>query len=45
NAHQRQRIDLDTYPAVYNWFERIRTRPATARALLQAQLHCNSTKA
>ncbi|EEA0428928.1 thiol:disulfide oxidoreductase, partial [Salmonella enterica subsp. enterica serovar Typhimurium] len=26
-------------------FERIRTRPATARALLQAQLHCNSTKA
>ncbi|EAA4081748.1 GSH-dependent disulfide bond oxidoreductase [Salmonella enterica subsp. salamae] len=44
NAHQRQRIDLDTYPAVYNWFERIRTRPATARAMLQAQLHCNSTK-
>lgn len=45
NAHQRQRIDLDSYPAVYNWFERIRTRPATARALLQAQLHCNSAKA
>ncbi len=20
NAHQRQRIDLDTYPAVYSWF-------------------------
>ncbi|POT59829.1 thiol:disulfide oxidoreductase [Citrobacter amalonaticus] len=37
NAHQRQRIDLDMYPAVNNWFERIRTRPATERAMLQAQ--------
>ncbi|WP_411900929.1 glutathione binding-like protein, partial [Salmonella enterica] len=45
NAHKRQRIDIDTYPAVYNWFERSRTRPATARALLQAQLHGNSPKA
>ncbi|HFZ8994283.1 TPA: GSH-dependent disulfide bond oxidoreductase [Citrobacter freundii] len=38
NTHQRQRIDLNNYPAVNNWFERIRTRPATARAMLQAQL-------
>ncbi|MGY5956130.1 GSH-dependent disulfide bond oxidoreductase [Kosakonia sp. BK9b] len=34
---QRQRIELESYPAVYNWFERIRTRPATEQALLQAQ--------
>lgn len=33
HAHQRQRINLDTYPAVNNWYERIRTRPATERAL------------
>ncbi|WP_330984587.1 MULTISPECIES: GSH-dependent disulfide bond oxidoreductase [Enterobacterales] len=33
NAHQRQRIDLQNFPAVQNWFERIRTRPATERAM------------
>ncbi|CAI8902155.1 GSH-dependent disulfide bond oxidoreductase [Kosakonia sp. YIM B13611] len=37
NAHSRQRVDLEDYPAVFNWFERIRTRPATERALLKAQ--------
>lgn len=33
NAHERQRINLSSYPAVNNWFERIRTRPATLRAM------------
>ncbi|MGU3523621.1 GSH-dependent disulfide bond oxidoreductase [Enterobacteriaceae bacterium C23F] len=33
NAHQRQRIDLQNFPAVNNWFERIRQRPATERAM------------
>jgi GST-like protein len=37
NAHVRQRIDLENFPAVKNWFERIRTRPATVRALQKAQ--------
>ena len=37
NAHQRQRIALDNYPAVNNWFERIRTRPGTISALAKAQ--------
>ncbi|VFS79947.1 GST-like protein yfcG [Raoultella terrigena] len=37
NAHQRQRIDLANFPAVHNWFERIRQRPATAEALLKIQ--------
>ncbi|RCX00663.1 MULTISPECIES: GSH-dependent disulfide bond oxidoreductase [Kosakonia] len=37
NAHARQRVDLEDYPAVFNWFERIRTRPATERALQKAQ--------
>lgn len=37
NAHERQRIDLNIYPAVNNWFERIRHRPATERAMLKAQ--------
>jgi len=37
NAHRRQRIALDNYPAVFNWFERIRTRPATVLALQKAQ--------
>lgn len=38
NSHARQRISLDDYPAVFNWFERIRTRPATESALQKAQL-------
>lgn len=37
NAHERQHINLATYPAVQNWFERIRQRPATARAMQHAQ--------
>lgn len=37
NAHQRQRISLDNYPAVNNWYERIRSRPATISALSKAQ--------
>ncbi|WP_367165274.1 GSH-dependent disulfide bond oxidoreductase [Kosakonia cowanii] len=37
NAHARQRITLEDYPAVFNWFERIRTRPATESALQKAQ--------
>lgn len=37
NGWQRQRIELKDYPAVFNWFERIRSRPATARALLNVQ--------
>ncbi|EOC0403711.1 GSH-dependent disulfide bond oxidoreductase [Cronobacter sakazakii] len=31
-SHERQRIDLDNFPAVSNWFERIKNRPATERA-------------
>ncbi|MCL6406926.1 GSH-dependent disulfide bond oxidoreductase [Dickeya dadantii] len=30
--HDRQRIDIDAFPAVKSWFERIRERPATQRA-------------
>jgi GST-like protein len=37
NAHQRQRIDLGLFPAVQNWFERIRQRPATQQALQKTQ--------
>jgi GST-like protein len=37
NAHQRQRIDLGQFPAVQNWFERIRQRPATQLALQKTQ--------
>lgn len=37
NAHVRQRVNLEDYPAVFNWFERIRTRPATEQALQKAQ--------
>ncbi|WPG19628.1 GSH-dependent disulfide bond oxidoreductase [Kosakonia cowanii] len=38
NSHARQRITLEDYPAVFNWFERIRTRPATESSLQKAQL-------
>lgn len=38
NGWQRQRIELQRYPAVFNWFERIRSRPATERAMQKAQL-------
>lgn len=38
NSHARQRISLEDYPAVFKWFERIRTRPATESALQKAQL-------
>lgn len=31
-AHERQRIDLADYPAVRNWFERVKARPATQKA-------------
>ncbi|SLM62331.1 MULTISPECIES: GSH-dependent disulfide bond oxidoreductase [Dickeya] len=31
-THARQRIDLETFPAVKQWFERIQARPATQRA-------------
>ena len=37
NAHQRQRIGLASFPAVHNWFERIRHRPATVEALLKTE--------
>lgn len=36
-SHERQRINLANFPAVQNWFERIRSRPATERAYQQAQ--------
>lgn len=36
-SHERQRINLGHFPAVQNWFERIRSRPATERAYEQAQ--------
>lgn len=31
-AHERQRIDLAQFPAVRNWFERVKARPATQKA-------------
>lgn len=31
-SHERQRIDLVDFPAVHNWFERVKSRPATLRA-------------
>lgn len=36
-SHERQRIDLNTYPAVNNWFTRIQNRPATERAWKRAE--------
>ena len=36
-SHERQRINLASFPAVQNWFERIHSRPATERAYEQAQ--------
>jgi GST-like protein len=36
-SHERQRINLAHFPAVLNWFERIRSRPATERAYEKAQ--------
>ena len=38
NTHERHRIDLASYPAVNNWFERIRTRPATERAMKNPEI-------
>lgn len=37
-AHERQRIDLAGYPAVRNWFERVKSRPATQKAYALAQV-------
>lgn len=37
-AHERQRIDLAGYPAVRNWFERVKSRPATQKAYSLAQV-------
>ncbi|VYU72259.1 GSH-dependent disulfide bond oxidoreductase [Metakosakonia massiliensis] len=37
NAHQRQRVTLENYPAVNNWYERIRNRPATVSAFAKTQ--------
>jgi len=37
NAAERQRIDLAIFPAVQSWFERIRSRPATERAMRKAE--------
>jgi GST-like protein len=36
-SHERQRINLANFPAIQNWFERIRSRPATERAYGQVQ--------
>lgn len=44
NAWQRQRVDLDMFPAVKNWAERIRSRPATERAMMLAQQDPASAK-
>lgn len=37
-AHERQRIDLAEYPAVRNWFERVKARPATQKAYALASV-------
>ena len=44
NAWQRQRVDLDMFHAVKNWAERIRSRPATERAMMLAQQDPASAK-
>lgn len=44
NAWQRQRVDIDMFPAVKNWAERIRSRPATERAMMLAQQDPASAK-
>ncbi|MGC6386279.1 GSH-dependent disulfide bond oxidoreductase [Ewingella sp. S1.OA.A_B6] len=36
-SHERQRIDLADFPAVRNWFERIKNRPATEKAYAIAE--------
>lgn len=36
-AHERQRVDLAEFPAVRNWFERVKSRPATQKAYGLAQ--------
>ncbi|TPG65235.1 GSH-dependent disulfide bond oxidoreductase [Ewingella americana] len=36
-SHERQRIDLANFPAVRNWFERIKNRPATEKAYAIAE--------
>ncbi|WP_279047510.1 GSH-dependent disulfide bond oxidoreductase [Cedecea davisae] len=36
-SHERQRVILANFPAVRNWFERIRTRPATVKAYKQSE--------
>jgi len=36
-SHERQRISLADYPAVRNWFERIKNRPATLKAYALAE--------
>lgn len=38
-SHERQRIDLANFPAVHNWFERIKNRPATQKAYAIAEPH------
>jgi GST-like protein len=30
--HERQRQDINSFPALQQWFERIRNRPATQKA-------------
>lgn len=37
-AHERQRVDLAEYPAVRNWFERVKARPATQKAYALASV-------
>lgn len=36
-SHERQRISLADFPAVRNWFERIKNRPATEKAYAGAE--------